>query len=259
MKLIDTHCHLDFEAFEKDRTVVINNALDAGVDKFIVPGVTSVTWPELLDFVSKHKNIECALGLHPYFIDKHQDEDLIVLRGMLKKANAIAIGEIGLDYFDKTLNKEKQLYFFEAQIRIAKEFSLPIIVHARKSHDDVIRIVKEIRFESGGIIHAFNGSIQQAERLIELGFKLGFGGMLTYEKSSKLRSLAKELPIEAIVLETDAPDMTGAGHQGERNSPEYLPEVLHVLAKIRQQPEDYLAEKIYDNSLIVLGIRKNVE
>jgi TatD DNase family protein len=257
MKLIDTHCHLDFEVFNTDYAQVIQAAQKAGVNKFIVPGVTALKWPELLKFAHKHSSIECALGLHPYFIDQHQDKDLTVLRYMLEKDNAIAVGEIGLDYFDKTLNKEKQLYFFEAQIKIAKAFSLPIIVHARKSHDDVIRIVNAVSFDCGGIIHAFNGSLQQAKKLIELGFKLGFGGMLTYEKSSKLRSLAKELPLEAIVLETDAPDMTGASHQGERNSPEYLPEVLKSLAEIRQQPEDFLAEKIYGNSLTILGIRKS--
>jgi len=257
MKLIDTHCHLDIDAFDKDREVVINNARKAGVTKFVVPGVTASTWKRLYSLCLQHADLEFALGLHPYFIDQHQDEDLTELGDMLGKENAIAVGEIGLDYFDKTLDREKQLYFFEAQVKIAREYSLPIIVHARKSHDDVIRTVKAASFKSGGIIHAFNGSLQQADKFIELGFKLGFGGMLTYEKSSRLRSLAKQLPIEAIVLETDAPDMTGASHQGERNSPEYLPEVLKVLAEIRRQPQVDLAEKIYDNSLSVLGIRKS--
>jgi len=257
MKLIDTHCHLDFEVFEQDRHLIINRAKQAGVEKVIVPGVTADKWPALIDFARKHDNIEYALGLHPYFIGQHEDADLLALRDLLGKSSAIAVGEIGLDYFDKTLNREKQLYFFEAQIKIAQEFSLPIIVHARKSHDDVIRLLKSIHFTQGGIMHAFNGSLQQAEQFIQLGFKLGFGGMLTYKKSSKLRNLATELPIEAIVLETDAPDMTGASHQGERNSPEYLPEVLQVLSGLREQSEESLANKIYDNSVKVLGIRKS--
>ena len=257
MKIIDTHCHLDFKAFEADRDQVIQKAHEAGIERFIVPGVTATQWPELLNFANQHNSIECALGLHPYFIDQHQDEDLALLQDMLKEENAIAVGEIGLDYFDKTLNRQKQLYFFEAQVKVASDFSLPIIVHARKSHDDVIRLLQNTGFNQGGIIHAFNGSLQQAEKLIDLGFKLGFGGMLTYEKSAKLRNLAKQLPIDAIVLETDAPDMTGASHQGERNSPEYLPEVLRAVAEIRQQPEEYLAEKIYDNSLLILGIKKS--
>jgi len=256
MKLIDTHCHLDFDAFDKDRQLVINRAMEAGVEQFIVPGVTADKWTALMNYADEYHNVEYALGLHPYFVNQHQHADLLVLRELLTKAHAIAVGEIGLDFFDKTLDRLKQLYFFEAQIIIAQEFSLPIIVHARKSHDDVIRLLKSINFTHGGIMHAFNGSMQQAEQFMKLGFKLGFGGMLTYEKSSKLRALAKELPVEAIVLETDAPDMTGASHQGERNSPAYLPEVLQVLASLREQSAVSLAEKIYDNSVTVLGLRK---
>ncbi len=241
MQLIDSHCHLDFEAFNNDRQQVIESAQKNGVYKFIIPG-------------DQQESIELALGLHPYFIEQHQEDDLQKLEGTLEKENAIAVGEIGLDYYEQSLDRQKQIYFFGAQLEIAKSHSLPVIVHARKSHDDVILLLKKHDFKSGGIIHAFNGSLQQAEQFMELGFKLGFGGMLTYKKSVKLRRLAKQLPLEAIVLETDAPDMTGLAHHGQRNSPAYLTEVIESLAEIRNENIEDIALQTTFNTLSVLNL-----
>ena len=254
MDLIDTHCHIDVEAFDDDRETVIEKAKQAGVKTIIIPAVASAGWHSLIALSEQNVDLHFALGLHPYFVDKHSDNDLEELVQMLDQEHAVAVGEIGLDYYDKHLNQQKQRYFFEAQVKIAEQYELPIIVHARKSHDDIIQILKKEQFSRGGIMHAFNGSIQQAETFIKLGFKLGFGGMLTYERSTKLRSLAKALPLEAIVLETDSPDMTVQSHRGQRNSPEYLPEVLQSLADVRQQRVELVAAQTTANANAVLRL-----
>jgi TatD DNase family protein len=196
-----------------------------------------------------------AYGLHPVYVDQHADDDLVELETRLKTSNPIAVGEIGLDFlFKKDLteqNKERQQNLFEAQLKLAQSNSLPVILHVRKAHDLVLSTLSHIPVK-GGICHAFNGSMEQAHHYIALGFKLGFGGMLTYERSNKLHRLAKELPIESIVLETDAPDMTGSNHHGERNSPEYLPECLTALAQLRDEDVNTIAEQTTANAKAVL-------
>lgn len=254
MELIDTHCHIDLDAFSSDRQSVIERAINVGVKSFIVPAVTADRWQPLITFAGQYPFVHFALGLHPYFIDSHSAKDLEELEQLLDQEPVVAVGEIGLDYFDKALDKDKQRFYFEAQVNLADKYELPIIVHARKSHDDIAQILKKKDFSRGGIMHAFNGSIQQAELFIDMGFKLGFGGMLTYERSTRLRELARALPDHAIVLETDAPDMTVASHQGQRNSPEYLPEVLTSLAEIRNQPIDRLAKLTTENAQRVLRL-----
>ena len=174
------------------------------------------------------------------FVEQHQPQHLLELDELVKLHSPIAIGEIGLDFYRKELDKEKQIAFFSKQLIIAKQHNLPVIIHNRKAHDDCIKLLQEVGIKNG-IIHAFNGSIQQAEKYIELGFLLGFGGMLTFERSTKLRNLVTQLPIESIVLETDAPDMTVEQHKGSRNSPHYLPYILKSIAQIKQLSEHRVA------------------
>ena len=252
MNLIDTHCHLDFDDFSHDRLEVLNQADAAGVKSIIVPGVKADTWEQLVKISDQH-NLCYALGLHPYFINEHSEADLALLDTSLSKFNPLAVGEIGLDYYHGHDDKNSQLHFFEAQLSIAQNHSLPIIVHARKSHDDILKLIKDVQFTNGGIIHAFNGSIQHAKKFIGLGFKLGFGGMLTYEKSTHLRNLAISLPLECIVTETDAPDMAGAQHHKQRNNPAYIPEVLETLAEIREQSQESIADQVWNNAMSVFG------
>jgi len=230
--LIDTHCHIDFEAFDHDRESVLERALNASVHDIIVPGVAKSSWLRTISVCSEYPQCHLALGLHPIFIDEHQPQHLSLLNKLVPEHKPIAIGEIGLDYFLKTLDKEKQRAFFRKQLVLAEKHQLPVIVHNRKAHDDAIAILREIGGH-GGIIHAFNGSIQQAEKYIEMGFLLGFGGMLTYARSSKLRRLVRTLPVDRIVLETDSPDMTVAQHRGKRNKPEYIPLILQAMADIK--------------------------
>jgi TatD DNase family protein len=168
----------------------------------------------------------------------------------------VAIGEIGLDYFIENLDRDRQQELFETQLRIAREADLPVIVHVRKAHDQVLKTLRRIQVR-GGIIHAFNGSLQQGEQYLELGFRLGFGGTLTYEGSKRIRRLARDLPLSAIVLETDAPDIAVASHRGERNSPEYLPECLAALAEVRGEDPAFLAQATGRNAEAVLGLHCN--
>jgi len=247
MKLIDTHCHLDFEEFDQDRDDVVSDTYLAGVESIILPGVKASSWDNLVK-VSQKYGFCYAIGLHPCFIEDHSKNDLILLETMLAKSNPVAIGEIGLDFYHGINNKNLQLDLFESQVNIAQSNALPVIIHARKSHDDILHILKKQNFKFAGTIHAFNGSLQQAHKYIDLGFKLGFGGMLTYERSTHLRKLASSLPLESIVTETDAPDMTGAKHHHQRNSPAYIPEVIETLALIRNQSEKIIAEQIWSNA-----------
>lgn len=233
--IIDTHCHLDFADFDIDRDEVLARCAQQNVSDIIVPGVTANTWQRTLNLSAPLDCLHAALGMHPQFIEQHQPQHLTQLDHLLRQHRPVAVGEIGLDHYDTRQDpslREKQTVFFTKQLIIAKHHDLPVIIHNRKAHDLCLRLLNEVPV-AGGTIHAFNGSIQQANKYQQLGFLLGFGGMLTYARSSKLRALVEQLPLSAIVLETDAPDMVVAAHQGERNSPEYLPYVLNAVADIK--------------------------
>lgn len=254
MELIDTHCHLDFSEFEVDREQVISNARAKGVQRFVIPAVKQSSWQALIDFCNAQQAMHYALGLHPMFFAEHQAEHVSLLQQTIETSQAIAVGEIGLDFYQTGVDHALQIEFFEQQLLIAQQLDLPVILHVRKAHEETIASLQKIKVV-GGIVHAFNGSLQQAARYQQLNFKFGFGGMLTYERSTKLRKLAKELPLESIVLETDAPDMTVAQHRGERNSPEYLPYCLQALAEVRAEAIEDLAQATTDNAKTVLRLR----
>lgn len=251
--MIDTHCHLDLKEFDRDRREVIAAARAAGVSAMVIPAIHAEGWQGLLDLCDSHPDLYPALGLHPVYLERHRDVDLQTLERLLAQSRPVALGEIGLDFFLRDLNHDRQQALFEAQLRVAAVVCLPVLIHARKSHDQVLSALKRIRVP-GGIVHAFSGSLQQAYKYIDLGFKLGFGGMLTFERSSKIRALARNLPLEAIVLETDAPDMTVAAHRGERNSPAYLPDVLASLAEVRGEDPAALEDQTSRNARDLLGL-----
>lgn len=257
MELIDTHCHLDFPEFDADRDTILEHCRKHGISKIVVPGVMQQRWSSLLQLCSNTPGLFPAFGLHPMFLDAHKPEHLKLLEEQISQCRPVAIGEIGLDFMLRDSDKTRQKYYFEAQIEIAGNAKLPVLLHVRKAHDEVIKTIKQSGVHSG-IAHAFNGSIQQAEKYIELGFKLGFGGTLTYKGSKKIRALAKALPAEAIVLETDAPDMVVEAHRGERNSPEYLPMILASLAKVREVADDELAQQTSDNARTIFRFNDTI-
>jgi len=253
--IIDSHCHLDFSAFAEDHPSVISQCEQNGVTDIVVPGVTAATLTNLISFCSQKTDslkLHYALGLHPVFLGEHKNHHIDQLAELLKTHKPVAVGEIGLDFFLKELDKNKQIDLFSKQLELAISHQLPVIMHVRKAHDEVINTLKQQNFAEGGIVHAFNGSMQQAHHYIDRGFKLGFGGMLTYQRSTKLHKLAKQLPLSSIVLETDSPDMTVEQHRGERNSPAYLPMILNALSDMREESVETIAETTSNNVKQVL-------
>jgi len=242
VEILDTHCHLDVAEFDADRSAVLQRAMARGVCGIVVPGVAAAGWGGLRDLCAGDSRLYPAYGLHPVYVEQHQPEDLQALETWLEREPAVAVGEIGLDYYVAGLDQQRQQTLFEMQLQLARAAGLPVLLHVRKAHDQVLATLKRIRV-CGGIAHAFNGSLQQAAQYRDLGFKFGFGGMLTFERSSRLRALARDLPLDDLVLETDAPDMSVAQHRGERNSPEYLPYCLAALAAIRSEPAAELARR----------------
>lgn len=253
MQLIDTHCHLDAAEFAADRDVVLAAARAAGVDEIVVPAVAASGWDGLLAFCAREPGVLPALGLHPVYLEDHREHDVAALAARIDDARPIAVGEIGLDYYVEALDRDRQLRLFEAQLEVARAAELPVLLHVRRAHFDVLPRLRRARL-AGGIAHAFNGSLEEARQYIDLGFRLGFGGMMTYPRSTRIRALARELPLDAIVLETDAPDLTPAAHHGERNSPAYLPLCLAELAALREETVTAVAAATTANARAVLRL-----
>jgi TatD DNase family protein len=251
--LFDTHCHLDVSAFDEDRDQVLASARNKGVVGQLIPAIRSEGWAGLLDLCAAHGDLYPALGLHPVFVHQHRDEDLDHLAQKISDLAVVSLGEIGLDYAIEDAQPDRQLTLLDAQLALAHQHQLPVVLHCRKAHEPLLARLKASGVRSG-IIHAFNGSMELAHRYLDLGLKLGFGGMLTFERSSRLRRLAASLPLEGLVLETDAPDLTVAAHRGERNSPAYLPWCLQALAEVRQADPAELAQQTSANALAVFSL-----
>ena len=244
----DTHCHLDAPEFDADRASVVVRAGNAGVTQIVLPAVAADNFDTVRELAHRH-GFAYALGIHPLTTGAAADTDLQRLREALHALRhdprLVAVGEIGLDHFVPGLDRARQLHFYTAQLQLAREFDLPVILHVRRSADTLLKHLRATRVQ-GGIAHAFNGSEQQALAFVALGFRLGFGGTLTFERALQIRRLAATLPMSAIVLETDAPDMPphwlyrtaderAAGHTA-RNEPGELPRIAAVLAALRALP-----------------------
>lgn len=232
LPLIDSHCHLDFADFDADRDEIIGYCQQLGLTHIIVPAVTCAQWPQLVATCRQSPILHFALGCHPMFMEQHPEDALQQLDKAITQFQPVAVGEIGLDFYLPGHHKKNQLTLFEGQLAIAAQHQLPVILHVRKAHDEVLKLLRKYQLK-GGITHAFSGSLQQANQYRDLGFLVGIGGGLTYPRAQRLQGLFSELPLEQIVLETDAPDMPFCGHQGERNSPEYIPLVAEKLAELR--------------------------
>lgn len=235
--LIDTHCHLDAREFDADRDAVVLAARAAGVSGIVIPGVETNNFAAVRDCCRRYPACFPAYGIHPLYIDRAGEGDFSTLREWLSKESSgafppLALGEIGLDYFVPGFDAARQEHFFIEQLKIARDFDLPVLLHVRRSVDQVLKCLRRIGVR-GGIAHAFNGSRQQANQFIALGFRLGFGGAMTYPGSTRIRKLASTLPINAIVLETDAPDMAPCWLAGERNTPVELVRIARIFSELR--------------------------
>ncbi|HET7125762.1 MAG TPA: TatD family hydrolase [Lysobacter sp.] len=240
MRLIDSHSHFDAAEFDADRAQAHARALDAGVARQVVPAVDAAGWPKLKAICAELPGLFPAYGLHPMYLESHRPEHLRELREWIEREHPVAVGECGLDYFVEGLDKETQDFYFEAQLQLAREFELPVIVHARRAVDAVIAAIRKVDGVRG-VVHSFSGSAEQAAQLHKLGFLLGLGGPVTHERANRLRKFVATMPLEQLLLETDAPDQPGAAHRGERNEPAYLPEVLDVIAGLRGMEREELA------------------
>jgi TatD DNase family protein len=241
---IDTHCHLDASEFDADRDAVATDAQRSGVDRIVIPGVERANFATVRALAHRIEGGAYALGIHPLFTPRAADDDLRVLRDEIEASlddpRFVGIGEIGLDYFVPTLDDARQRFFYDEQLKLARTFDLPVICHVRKSQDKVLKGLR-VHGIRCGIAHAFNGSFQQADAFIAQGMRLGFGGNLTFERARQIRRLAAELPLDAIVLETDAPDIAPSWRYKGRNTPDQVPAIATVLAQLRGIGEEELA------------------
>ena len=245
--LVDSHCHLDASAFDRDRAAVVDRAQAAGVRAQVVPAVTAESWPKLREVCRQAPGLYPAYGLHPMFLAAHRPEHLPLLRGWIERERPCAIGECGLDFFVEGLDAEAQQAYFIGQLELAREFDLPVIVHARRAVDAVIAA---IRRTGGlrGVVHSFSGSPEQAAQLHRLGFLLGLGGPLTYDRAQRLQRLVREMPLEQLLLETDAPDQPDAGIRGQRNEPARLAVIARHVAALRGMELDAVAQATTGNA-----------
>lgn len=248
-RFIDTHCHLDFPAFEKPPFRLLANCEKLGIGKILVPAVGRQNWHDVLVLAEAYPQVSAALGIHPCFLACADVKDLDDLAALIraKRNMIVALGEIGLDRA-ADISAQKQRIFFYRQLSMAAEFDLPVMIHSRRMNDEVAAAIKQIPVRSG-VVHGFSGSVQQAHKLWALGMKLGVGGVITYSRASKTRRAIAEIPLEALVLETDAPDMPLSGFQGHDNTPERLPMVFDVLCKLRSEEPEKIAQQLYRNSM----------
>jgi TatD DNase family protein len=257
--LVDSHCHLDAAEFGGDAAGIAQQAAEAGVRWIVVPAVEAASFDTVATLAASLPNCVYALGIHPMYVPQASEDDLIRLRERVADAitdtRFIGIGEIGLDFFIPELAagalRDKQERFYVEQLKIARDFGLPVILHVRRSQDVLLKYLRRVRV-TGGIAHAFNGSEQQAQAFIDLGFVLGFGGAMSFTRALQIRRLAASLPAEAIVLETDAPDISPSWLHPGVNTPAQLPRLAAVLAELRGQPLAEIATQTSRNVARVL-------
>lgn len=275
LKIIDTHTHFDVPEFDIDRAEQCTLAYDNGIRHLILIGFLAKLFKQMVNcqnqiqkFIAnkqKSPTAHLAFGLHPFYITQHTDNDLILLENFIKNHKSVAIGEIGLDTFTDEMktakNYAKQQDFFIKQLDLAKNYNLPALLHIRKAHGDTLKILKNQKFNNGGIAHSFSGGIQEAKAFVNLGFKIGITGQVTNPNAKKLRNtiveLVKTVGLESLVIETDCPDFTPVcchESHGRRNTPANLIFVLDELAVLLNVEKAKLAEQLWQNSLSVLDL-----
>lgn len=254
MQLVDSHSHLDVEDFDTDRPEVLERAAAAGVQAHVVAGIALDDFPRLKRVCAADRRLFPAYGLHPLFIDRHRPAHLDELKTWLQAERPVALGECGLDFYIKELDREVQREYFHAQLELARELDLPVILHARRAVEEV---TLALRRTGGlrGVVHSFGGSAEQARQLFELGFHLGIGGPVTYPRARRLRAIVAEMPIEWLLLETDAPDQPLHGRQGRRNEPAFLADIARTVAELRDEPVEAIARATTANAAALFGLQ----
>lgn len=255
--LIDSHVHTDDARLATDHYQVIDAARQHNIAAQIVPAVAQKYWPRLKQLCDANDDLYPCYGLHPCFFADHSDEHLRELAQWLGREPTVAVGECGLDYAIAGADKAHQQHLFAAQLGLAREFNLPVVIHAVRAVEDVIRMIRASG-HNRGMVHSFNGSVQQANRLIDLGYMLSFGGAVTYPRAKRLRSLVADLPLDSILLETDAPDQPSAKYQGQRNEPAYLVDIWHAISDLRDEDKETVASKTTENAKRLFAITPKI-
>lgn len=253
LKLVDAHCHFDFPQFDGRRSKELRAASLTGVVGLVIPGVRRADWSRVRDTALAHAGLFYCLGIHPWFVSEHSAEDLELLDGLLgaKPDRCIAVGECGLDKLHGDLAMQQP--WFEVQVKLASKSGLPLIIHSVKTHDEVCATLRRLSWSGKALLHGFSGSYQQALKLIGQGCYIGVGGIITHPRSRKTRDAVARLPIESLVLETDAPDMAPQGVAAGENSPVHLCRILECLAEIRGERPEYLASVLLSNTEALYG------
>ena len=251
--MIDSHIHLDDTRFDDNRAELIAAAQEAGIERFVVPAVQSKGFQKLKTLTQQFDCISPAYGLHPYWIAEHTLADLDDLDQWLNEHKAVAVGECGLDFYLKDLDQHKQRVFFEQQIELAKQHQLPLILHVRGAVQAVFELLKKHDYFKA-VMHSFSGSLEQAKHITEKGVYLGFGGAITYERAHKLRAVVAEIPLQHLMIETDAPDQPVSAHRGELNLPEYLVDVVSVMAELKSASTSEVIESTRNNCKQLFGL-----
>ncbi|EMS1125759.1 metal-dependent hydrolase [Klebsiella aerogenes] len=250
LRFIDTHCHFDFPPFTEDEPASIARAAQAGVGRIIVPSISAERFARVLALAEQHEPLYAALGMHPIVIEQHDDRGLAQLESYLiqRHPKLVAVGEIGLDLYRDDPQYDRQQALLEAQLRLAKRYDLPVILHSRRTHDKLAMLLKKHNLPRAGVVHGFAGSLQQAERFVQLGYKIGVGGTITYPRASKTRDVMARLPLSSLLLETDAPDMPLNGFQGQPNRPEQAARVFDSLCELRAEPAQEIEAALLANT-----------
>jgi TatD DNase family protein len=255
--MIDTHAHLEMEQFDVDREAVITRAADVGVTTVITVGTTLSDCEKAVALTRRYKSVYAAVGIHPHEVKDIDAATYDALRVHARQEKVVAIGEIGLDFFYDLSPREVQLQCFQKQLTLAEELDLPVIIHDREAHSEVLKILRSRMGSLRGVLHCFSGDQGMAYECLDLGFHLSVAGPVTYRKADQLRAVAKEIPLEKLLIETDAPYLAPQPYRGKRNEPAYVLETARYLAAIRGIPVEDLERHTTDNACRLFGIEGN--
>ena len=255
--LVDSHCHLDFEAFDEDRTQVYERAATVGISDIIIPGTERRYWARINRLCTGNDTFHACYGLHPYWSKDHSEQDIEALNQYIQDHRPVAVGECGLDFRSQMISepadKDTQLFFFEAQLEVAVQHDLPVVIHSVRATETVIKIIKKFN-KLRGMIHSFSGSLEQANQLIELGFYISLSGGVTYDRANKLRKVAAHIPLSSLLLETDAPDQPDQNNSGKRNEPSFLINTLDTIDDLREESRQRITEQTTANAKALFGL-----
>lgn len=244
--VIDSHCHLDDDRFDIDREQVLARARQQNIQQFIIPATTAARWPKVKIIVDENEGVYASYGLHPMFMGEHQEGHLTQLDKWLHIQKPVAVGECGLDFFQSRQDEKQQLQLFTGQLDLAKNHQLPVIVHVRKALDQVISLLRK-KPGLRGVIHSFSGSLQQAQQLEQLGFKLGIAATVSFERAKKLRGVVAQISEQMLLIESDAPDQPGQSHTGDRNEPAFIIDHLQTMCELRNVSREHLSQVTQQN------------